>query len=101
MTDGTTHFMRYPHWQSACPEVWKRGVIYGEIYKMVQNTSPNVYDLLWKPLWLLVRELQVQGYPLRYIKKVVDKVEILKLPIHQLGTRVAACTGLLFEGTQT
>jgi len=52
MTYGTTHFMRYPHWQPAYPdhEVWKRGVIYGEIYRMVQNTSPNAYDLLWKPL---------------------------------------------------
>jgi len=51
----------------------------------VQCMSPSVYVYPWKPLWLLIRELRLIQYPLRYATTIIKRLDILKLPVHQLG----------------
>jgi len=50
MKTGKMHYMRYPHQRSQCAVRIKRAFIMGTIHRYVGLTSPNAYDLLWKPI---------------------------------------------------
>jgi hypothetical protein len=55
--------------------------MHGTVHRMTANTTPEVYNKLWKPLWLFLWELRVNGYPWGFIYRVFTSMQILKLPI--------------------
>jgi hypothetical protein len=83
---GKMHYMRYPHWRSHCAARIKRAFVMGTIHRYVGLTSPNAYDLLWKPIWIFIQEeLRLCGYPWWVLRNIFTGIDLNWLPIHQVG----------------
>ena len=77
--------MRYPHWRSHCALRIKKAFVKGTIHRYVGLTSPNAYDLLWKPIWLFLQELRIVGYPWWVLGKIFRDIDVNWLPVHPIG----------------
>jgi len=62
-----------------------KAFVKGTIHRYVGLTSPNAYDLLWKPIWLFLQELRMVGYPWWILERVLKEIDINWLPVHPVG----------------
>jgi hypothetical protein len=85
LTTGEMHYMRYPHWRSHCAIRIKKAFVQGTIHRYVGLTSPNAYNLLWKPIWIFIQELRLVGYPWWVLRNIFTSIDLNWLPIHPIG----------------
>ena len=85
LDNNTIRYVRYPHWHSYHPARVKSNFIHSSIDRMTQNTAPNSYRLLAKPLLLIAQELHLLEYPWGYLHRTFGSIHVHKLPVQPEG----------------
>jgi hypothetical protein len=87
LAHGTMQYQRYPHWLSELRMVVKVGTIIGQVIHMVRITSWNGYEDLYMPLWVLIREFGLKGYPWSILYRTFRHLDTCRLPVKTEGAR--------------